>query len=138
MCLYFFLFLTLQRARAERGQNVFLRHGVLLRCLLRASTSPVVPRGRHGATHRGLHIAARTGTANISGGPGRPGTAVAVEVAAGREAGCEAGRLCGASSEPSSSYLRLGATCVGLRAIERRISLRASLPQHTAPKLHEA
>ena len=128
---------------------MFLRHGVLLRCLLRGSTPRVVPRGRHdgrpgrhGATHRGLHRAARTGTANISGGPGRPGTAVAVEVAveaaAGREAGCEAGRLCGASSEPSSSYLRLGATCVGLRAIERRISLRASLPQHTAPRLHEA
>ena len=119
-----------------------MRHGVLLRCLLRASTPPVVPRGRHGgrhgATHRGLHRAARTGTANISGGPGRPETAVAVEVAAGREAGCEAGRLCGASSEPSSSYLRLGAICVGLRAIERRISLRASLPQHTAPRLHEA
>jgi len=129
------------------GPDMFLRHGVLLRCLLRGSTPRVVPRGRHGgrhgATHRGLHRdAARTGTANISGGPGRPGTAVAVEVAvevaAGREAGCEAGRLCGASSEPSSSYLRLGASCVGLRAIERRISLRASLPQHTAPRLHEA
>ena len=108
-----------------------LRH-VLLRRFFRASTQPVVPRGRHGGGHGGrLQGSGRTGTANISGGPGRPGTAaVAVEVAAG----C----LGGASSEPSSSYLRLGAIAVGLRAIERRISLRASCPQHTGPRLHEA
>ena len=91
------------------------------------------PRGRHGGRRGGrLDGSGRTGTANISGGPGRPETvAVAVEVAA---PGC----LGGASSEPSSSYLRLGAVTVGLRAMERRISLRASWPQHTGPRLYEA
>ena len=82
--------------------------------------------------------AAQHGDNNMGSNGTRWDRHVAVEVAAGREAGCEAGRLCGASSEPSSSYLRLGASCVGLRAIERRTSLRASLPQHTAPRLHEA